>query len=95
MKRESTISLQYERIRNSLDERGRREWAASEAMALGYGGIDKVHRATGIAPSTIGIGIRELKQRDSSCQGEPRRVRQSGGGRKKKGLHQNLWVKVA
>ena len=45
-----------------------------------------VHRATGIAPSTIGKGIRELKAREKkpAKPGEARRVRRSGGGRKKK-----------
>ena len=35
MKTEDQIREQYRLIRGSLDERGRREWAASEAMALG------------------------------------------------------------
>ena len=73
-------------IRGSLDERGRREWAASEAMALGYGGIALVHRASGIVPSTIGKGVKELRRRQD---GEPepeerRRVRRPGGGRPRK-----------
>lgn len=86
LKSEKEIRRQYDSLRGSLDERGRREWAATEAMALGYGGIAKVHRATGIAPSTIGKAIRELKER--ACSGEEaggkRRVRQPGGGRKAK-----------
>jgi len=84
MRTESDISLQYNRIRDSLDERGRREWAASEALAFGYGGIACVHRATGIAPSTIGNGIREFKSQEPSYFSGPRRVRQAGGGRKRK-----------
>ena len=86
MKAEPEIRQQFRQLRYSLDERARREWAASEAMALGYGGIAMVHRATGIAPSTIGKGIRELNTRDKKPvkPAEPRRVRQSGGGRKKK-----------
>ncbi len=45
-----------------------------------------VHRATGIAPSTIGIGLREFRgQAQGPPQpGEVRRVRRPGGGRKKK-----------
>jgi len=86
MKTESEITRQYEQLRGSLDERARREWAASEAIALGYGGIAKVHRATGIVPSTIGKGIRELREQEHCSPGrdEPRRVRRPGGGRKKK-----------
>ena len=62
-----------------LDERGRRLFAASEARAAGHGGIAAVSRATGIAPSTIGRGLRELDE------GEPLEggwVRREGGGRK-------------
>lgn len=84
MKTETEITRQYEQLRGSLDERGRREWAASEAMTLGHGGIAKVHRATGIAPSTIGKGIRELRmQENDPPEDDSRYVRKPGGGRKK------------
>jgi transposase len=86
MKTEEQIRKQYRLIRGSLDERGRREWAASEAMALGHGGIALVHRASGIVPSTIGKGIKELRQRqagDAPAE-ENRRVRKPGGGRPSK-----------
>jgi DNA-binding phage protein len=43
-----------------LDERGRRLVAAAEAFAAGYGGIAAVAMATGMAPSTIGRGLKEL-----------------------------------
>src|ERR1700741_4311088 len=43
-----------------LDERGRRLVAAAEAFAAGYGGIAAVAMATGLAPSTIGRGLKEL-----------------------------------
>src|SRR5439155_10052836 len=41
-----------------LDERGRRLLAAAEAFAAGYG--TAVALATGMAPSTIGRGLKEL-----------------------------------
>ena len=84
MKTEAQISQQYRQIRTSLDERGRRQWAASEALALGYGGIARVHRATGIVPSTIGKAIRELRAEEDAPPSGPRRIREPGGGRKKK-----------
>lgn len=86
MKTEEQIREQYRLIRESLDERGRREWAASEAMALGRGGIALVHRASGIVPSTIGKGLKELRQRqDGEAPREgKRRVRRPGGGRPSK-----------
>jgi transposase len=85
-KTKSSIRRQYKQLRNSLDERGRREWAASEAIALGRGGVARVHSATGIVPSTIGKGIRELKGGKPGAVDEngKRRVRLPGGGRKLK-----------
>ena len=86
MKTEKQISEQYRLIGGSLDERGRREWAASEAMALGHGGIALVHRGTGIVPSTIGKGVKALRGRregEEPAEGQ-RRVRQPGGGRRRK-----------
>src|SRR5215211_6793825 len=63
-----------------LDEHGRRLFAATEARAVGYGGIAAVARATGIAVSTIGRGLREL--RGTAEPAEATRVRRHGGGRK-------------
>ncbi len=64
-----------------LDERSRRHWAATEAMELARGGITEVARATGLARSTIAIGIREL--RDAGAAAQPTaRIRKPGGGRK-------------
>jgi hypothetical protein len=60
-----------------LDERGRRLVAAAEAFAAGYGGIAAVAMATGMAPSTIGRGLRELAQDEPS-----ERIRRPGAGRK-------------
>ena len=60
-----------------LDERGCRLLAAAEAFAVGYGGITAVAMATGVAPSTIGRGLKELAQDEPS-----ERVRQPGAGRK-------------
>src|ERR1700730_12635318 len=61
-----------------LDERGRRLVAAAEAFAAGYGGITAVAMATGVAPSTIGRGLKELAQDEPS-----ERIRRPGAGRKR------------
>ena len=85
MKTETQIALQYEQLRPTFNERTRREWAASEALSLGRGGIAKVHRATGMVPSTIGKGIRELRERAAGAETmDPTRVRKAGGGRRTK-----------
>ena len=54
-------------------------FAAAEARAAGYGGIAAVFRATGIAPSTIGRGLKELAYGSEAPLDQ---VRRSGGGRK-------------
>ena len=76
---EAEIRRHYELLRPSLDERERRLFAATQVRALGHGGIAAVARATGIARSTIGRGLRELALGPAM----DRRVRRSGGGRKK------------
>jgi transposase len=69
-------------LKNHLDERSRRLWGATEANVLGHGGVKLVAKATGMAESTIRIGRRQLRSNQSEESGE-RRVRQSGGGRKR------------
>jgi hypothetical protein len=66
-----------------MDERMRRQWAASEASLLGWGGIAVVAKATGLARNTIKAGLDELNFREEHPR-EPvsNRIRRSGGGRK-------------
>ena len=56
----AAIRARFLSLSPHLDERGRRLLAASEAQAAGHGGIVAVWRATGLAASTIGRGLREL-----------------------------------
>jgi hypothetical protein len=67
-----------------MDERVRRQWAASEAMALGWGGVSLIAEATGLARNTITQGVRELREREE-CPETPVsvRVRRVGAGRKR------------
>jgi hypothetical protein len=74
------LRIRYRRIAGFLDERGRRLFAANEALALGRGGVTAVSAATGIARSTINRGIAELKAGNNQL-GE--RIRRRGGGRKR------------
>jgi hypothetical protein len=66
-------------------KRSRRLWAATEARALGYGGIALVARATGLSPATIGRGLTE---RDADVPLRVGRVRKPGAGRKRATTHQ-------
>jgi hypothetical protein len=68
-----------------LDERGRRLFAANEAVAQGHGGVSATSIATGLARSTIDRGIQEL--RSARNQLGPR-LRRAGGGRKTAVTHQ-------
>ncbi len=55
------VRAKYAALRPYLDERRRRLWAANEALALGRGGVQLVAAATGLARSTLGDGLRELR----------------------------------
>ena len=62
-----------------LDERQRRLLAAAEARSLGYGGITRVSKASGISRPTIQAALKQLDT--PGLFGG--RVRSIGGGRKK------------
>ena len=78
------IREMFEPLRPLLDEGQRRLWAATEARALGRGGIAFVARATGLVPGTVRRGVRELEAGlDATGPGPHGRVRRRGGGRKR------------
>jgi hypothetical protein len=79
------IRDRYERTQAFLDERGRRLFAANEALAQGRGGVTAVAAATGVARSTINRGIQELRSGRNPIGS---RVRRGGGGRKSAVTHQ-------
>ena len=81
MDAEETLRAKYEALAPLLNERTRRLWAAAEAKALGYGGISKVARATGMSRTRIARGLQDLA---SDNPLEPGRVRRPGGGRKRR-----------
>ena len=66
-------------LRDTLDERARRLWAAAEAKAAGRGGFSAVVRATGMSSRTLTKGLKELSGGEVPAAG---RIRRSGGGRK-------------
>jgi hypothetical protein len=74
------IRKKYRALRSVLDERQRRLWSATEARALGPGGLAAVVRATGLAKSTV---LRGLREADSPPSLPADRVRRAGGGRKR------------
>jgi len=76
---EDVIRKKYLSIKGVLHERGRRLWAAAEARSLGRGGGNAVLRATGLSPTTLNRGLRELESGASLDDG---RIRRPGAGRK-------------
>ena len=78
--RMATLRAKYGALVPVFTERSRRVWAATEAQAIGYGGIALVARATGMAESTIQRGLRDLRVRHPL---PPSRSRRAGGGRKR------------
>ena len=75
----ATLRAKHAALAPVFSERSRRLWAATEARALGHGGIGVVERATGISRPTIQRGLRELEAGTSLAPGRNRRP---GGGRK-------------
>jgi Rhodopirellula transposase DDE domain len=82
----TTVQGKYRSLASIMDERVRRHWAASEAIAIGWGGITLVAQATGLSPVTIRQGIAELQDPATASWPEAEhnhRVRHPGGGRKR------------
>ena len=81
---ERELTAKYRSLSPLMDERMRRQWAATEARALGWGGLRAVSAALGMSPNTIRKGIDELVARDADPEAEvDSRVRKVGGGRKR------------
>lgn len=86
--RDTTAIKRMEAVYRSLapimDERTRRQWAAAEAQAYGWGGIQAVRTASGMSANTIRKGLGELSERETDPGSfTVGRVRKEGGGRKR------------
>ena len=80
-----TVRRKYHTLSNIMDERVLRLWAASEALALGWGGITAVAEATGLSQTTIRVGIAECRtpRTDPEALDHERHVRSPGAGRRR------------
>jgi transposase len=76
------IRARFQKIEWALDERMRRLFAASEASALGRGGVTKVSKATGISRRAIHAGLAELNAEQRPPENREKRIRKAGGGRR-------------
>ena len=70
------IRARFTAVERDLNERSRRLLAAAEAKTAGFGGIAATSRATGVARSTIGRGLKDLAA-PASLSGD---IRRPGGG---------------
>jgi hypothetical protein len=82
MDNESAIRARFLNLEWALDERLRRLFAASEAKAIGHGGVTLVWKATGVARGSIQQGLKELVLRQEAAESTSRRIRRAGAGRK-------------
>jgi len=80
----AAIATKYSSLAPLMDERMRRQWAAAEARAYGWGGVRALSRVIGMSPNTIQKGLAELIQREETPDMPlPLRLRAEGGGRKR------------
>jgi DNA-binding phage protein len=76
-----TLKEKFEALQPLMSERLRRYWAATEAKALGSGGMAAVTHATGLSRNTIARGLAELANPETRSISSPMRSRRPGGGR--------------
>ena len=78
------VGLKFTTLVDVMDERMRRQWAATEALAIGWGGVTAVSLATGMSRNTVDAGIREIRNRKKQRGRRvvSPRIRRTGGGRK-------------
>jgi hypothetical protein len=74
------IRTKFEALSAGMDEAMRRRWAATEARAIGRGGLIRVSMATKLSLPTI---RRRLKELEKGSPLDPHRIRRAGGGRKR------------
>jgi len=76
-----SLNRKFNRIKVELNERGRRLWAACEALELGHGGIKAVAQATGLGERTVRRGCKEVRQ-EVVPSVHKQKARNQGAGRK-------------
>ncbi|MFO8074140.1 MAG: ISAzo13 family transposase [Polyangia bacterium] len=87
--KERDLQTKFEALAPFMGELQRRMWAATEAKCFGRGGVAAVHRATGIAKSTILRGLADLDSGRAESLSQAGRIRADGAGRKIAEVHQD------
>lgn len=79
------IESRYRSLSVLMDERMRRQWAAAESRAYGWGGVRAVGSVIGMSHNTIHKGLAELAVRDENPQAPVvPGLRIAGAGRKRR-----------
>ncbi len=79
------LAEKFKAVESTLNERGKRMWAAAEARSLGHGGIKAAAKASGLSRRTVERGVRELAAEHREGDAPPMAPevsRRSGAGRK-------------
>lgn len=85
---EVAIVTKIKKILPLLNEYQKRVYLASEAEILGYGGVSKISRETGVSRVTISSGLKELNAMEGQTEDDlqqiihQQRIRKEGAGRK-------------
>jgi hypothetical protein len=86
------IRRKFRALAPAMDERMRRQWAATEAREFSWGGVSWVAKATGLSRTTVAAGLEELKALTGDVVPNTR-IRRPGGGRKPLDHHDpDLWA---
>lgn len=80
--KEDEIREKYKTLKDYLDERTLRIWAATEIKQIGKFGKTIVKKATGLDYKTLNKGLKESEQSPIDRL-DSERIRSKGGGRKK------------
>jgi hypothetical protein len=75
------VETQMQRFYSSLSEKDRRRYAAVEALKLGWGGKTYISELLGCDDEAMHRGSQELNDDQALAH---RKIRQPGGGRKRK-----------
>ena len=65
-----------------LNEKQRRIYLASEAIAIGWGGITEISKASGVSRSVIAAGVKDIKSGSADVLSADAPIRRKGAGRK-------------
>lgn len=83
MQTEELLREKYSSLLHHLSERDRRLVLASDAKSLGRGGLSLVSKIAGVSRVTLNAGLLDLEQKVDFDNKTHKKIRKSGGGRKK------------